>query len=890
MVALIESSVCLVCFYLLYRLLFSQVTFFQINRWYLLLTPILSFALPMLEVRLPEMQTQASMVKTEHPVVQTIIQESRIPHEVITRSLGYTMPDAPVHRLTVGDFIWFLYIAGVCILSLLLSLQLIKMWRLLRHCRTERGEGYTLAIPPRKDVPLASFFSFIFWHQPDGPNSEQDNMILSHELAHVKGYHSLDVLCMEALTIIQWFNPLIYLFRKELRTVHEFIADRFVIRQTRQRMAYATLLVEQAIFSQTPSLATSFHSFIKNRLIMIKQKPSRRSDLLRYFAAIPVLFVLMLLFSFRFIDRLPVVAPLKQALQKTEAWSQQLSEITIWGAKTTPVQSVKEPTSWILYWGGIQCKFEKDEMTGKYTAETPVSLDLLKESFKREPRLWNGVSLEKNIQFKFSNLLVSSNYDNPDVYDACRKSLNDFLNNYQPDQDLWITQLTLPEGKTGSIHLLLNPDDPSWLPVHNPEKKQKPVAFPDPKNHVIHWSIGNESFVDREFITASQFFQLIQTDPVIEKIENSEPDTIVMMDVNGHEKVIINAPETMNGMDHFYLSFSNTNSFETRPFIGNLNNIAVMVDRNEKDVLTYKPQTTENVIMKIDEIRAQEETLRNIVVPGCQIALLVDYNNNVNTLFNKLNIGIFRIVPDNDPRLSLLKSEKHDNMVFNWGDLTSRIFQRYARIFSQPDGTILYADRPGRSNAEIMTPRKVIQMVQDQAVLVENNKSYANLTYQFQYQHKQWLMDGNPNTTLLETLKKNLQQGDSIVLTGFKAAGNLDLTNYSIVIEVTHDDPKPPLKNANTAIRTNTGLVKLSAPSPQPVSESCTLNFSIPKSGKAIFRLFTTEGVEIWKKEADYSKGDHSIVLNRSDFTAKGACVLQLECAGGVATQKIIFQ
>jgi TonB family protein len=123
-------------------------------------------------------------------------------------------------------------------------------------------------------------------------------LIYEHENIHAAQWHSADILLMEIVIIFNWFNPIVYLFRKELKNVHEFIADEGAIKLSGNKKEYARLLFSQTFETPINNLVNPFFNqkLLKQRIMMIQKNKSQKSALLKYLFALP-LFALMLTLS-----------------------------------------------------------------------------------------------------------------------------------------------------------------------------------------------------------------------------------------------------------------------------------------------------------------------------------------------------------------------------------------------------------------------------------------------------------------------------------------------------------------------------------------------------------------------------------------------------------------
>ena len=176
-----------------------------------------------------------------------------------------------------------LYLAGVLVTLGLYIRSYGSMFRLLRRTPGERRDGYTLHLVPR-EAPSFSWLRHIVLGRND---YERYPAILTHERAHVRYGHSVDLLLSSALTVLQWFNPLVWICRGELKLLHEYEADDFVLNQGIDATQYQLLLVKKAVGEKRFLLANGFnHAQLKNRITMM-QTPTK--------AAWKKLFLLLLL-------------------------------------------------------------------------------------------------------------------------------------------------------------------------------------------------------------------------------------------------------------------------------------------------------------------------------------------------------------------------------------------------------------------------------------------------------------------------------------------------------------------------------------------------------------------------------------------------------------------
>lgn len=262
---LILANVYLGLFYGFYTLLLRRETFFQLNRVYLVSSAIISFLIPAMES-----EWVRNLFITQR-IQQTIYQLDPI---VITGPHPATM-----QHYTIGEVLSLVYLAGIIFLAGRLALQLMLVRRSLRKTGTD--DAY-------------SFFGTIKLSEKVASRE----VIMAHEEVHARQWHSADVMFIEVIMIICWFNPVVYLYRKAIKHIHEFIADRNAIKGGTSRSAYAMLLLSETFKTPAHQIVNPFfnHSLLKQRIMMLQKDNSKRTKLLKYSLSAP-LFALMLVLS-----------------------------------------------------------------------------------------------------------------------------------------------------------------------------------------------------------------------------------------------------------------------------------------------------------------------------------------------------------------------------------------------------------------------------------------------------------------------------------------------------------------------------------------------------------------------------------------------------------------
>jgi TonB family protein len=254
-------------FFGFYAVLLRKETFFQLNRIYLVAAALMSFLIPLMEAG----WVNGLFVTRQ---LQTVIITYTSPVITITNS-------TPVAQsFSIGQIALGLYVGISIILSVKLIAQLVLVKRLIAKPDSLAAYSFFKKISVSSKLPGY-------------------DIIASHEQVHARQWHSADVLLIEVVAIINWFNPVVYLYKLAIKHIHEFIADSQVLQSgTTDKADYALLLFSQTFNTPSNQLVTPFynHSLLKQRIMMIQKNRSQRIALLKYSFAVP-LFALMLILS-----------------------------------------------------------------------------------------------------------------------------------------------------------------------------------------------------------------------------------------------------------------------------------------------------------------------------------------------------------------------------------------------------------------------------------------------------------------------------------------------------------------------------------------------------------------------------------------------------------------
>lgn len=274
---LLKLTICWTVSYLGYTLLLRPTTFFQLNRIYLLGAFILSFFIPLLPW--PELFPSGS---AGSPAVIMLPVVSTAPEDIAV-FIQAAAPQRPAWQ-------WALYGvyglgAAVFLFRLAMGVFLLLRWRM--RATRERFPGFELLKTQDAAQPF-SFFRWLYWPQHMDLSQTEGRQIIEHEAAHIRQWHSLDLLLVELVSAALWFHPLPWFYSRALRNVHEYLADAAALRQG-SRKAYGRLLIRQALLGTHLPLVHNFSpALLKKRIHMMTKQKTRPKALLRYLMLAPL--------------------------------------------------------------------------------------------------------------------------------------------------------------------------------------------------------------------------------------------------------------------------------------------------------------------------------------------------------------------------------------------------------------------------------------------------------------------------------------------------------------------------------------------------------------------------------------------------------------------------
>ena len=271
----VKVAVLIAMFYMFYRLMLSHETFHRVNRLVLLTTAVASFVLPL-------------CVFTMHKTVMVDYDYSQLGELTVNEPVVSVVPTDNQPSVILTTVLPVLFIIGMLATLVHTLISLIRIQLLIhRSEKHPQEDGTVICVTGNTALSPFSWMHYIVMNRSD--YEAHDAAILAHERGHIRLRHSWDLLFVDLLTALQWFNPAMWMLRSDLRAIHEYEADGEVLSLGINARQYQYLLISKAAGIGGYSLANGIsHSTLKNRINMMLHKKSNRTSLLKLFALVPI--------------------------------------------------------------------------------------------------------------------------------------------------------------------------------------------------------------------------------------------------------------------------------------------------------------------------------------------------------------------------------------------------------------------------------------------------------------------------------------------------------------------------------------------------------------------------------------------------------------------------
>lgn len=283
LIYLLKVSACTLIFFAAYRFLLAKLTFFNLNRAYLLLMLVFSFSIP------------AITIENRHEIVVT---HHDVPLKIGYSNGGFTEKDYVDDGKTLNNTInWsqlllYVYCAILAILIFRMLLVMLHI-RMQLHKHSLKVNGAVVLVDKQSTIKNCSFFNRII--VDSSLQANEKNLVIKHESVHVQQLHAVDKLLVNLVTAVLWFNPIIYFWRNAIDHNHEFLADRQTAKVA-DKKEYASLLLNLAMPSNNLAINSFSKLPLKNRIMMMYKESNLKYQKLAYVAILPVLLICCMAF------------------------------------------------------------------------------------------------------------------------------------------------------------------------------------------------------------------------------------------------------------------------------------------------------------------------------------------------------------------------------------------------------------------------------------------------------------------------------------------------------------------------------------------------------------------------------------------------------------------
>ncbi|MBP3247017.1 MAG: energy transducer TonB [Prevotella sp.] len=301
----LKVALLIAVFYVFWRLLAANETWHKLNRIVLLSTAIASFVLPLCVITLHKtIKVEPQFTEMTGNEAEMIESESKIADGKVIITPDKATTDNTMSAISIPNdteeaskpinwpmILTTLYIIGV---TIVLSRMLLSLWKLHQMKQNSEihpmSDGHVLAVSELASQPF-SWWNTVFLNRKDF--EEGTTALLTHELGHIRLHHSADVVLVELLTALQWFNPTMWMLRNDLRIIHEYEADQQVLSHGFSDIQYLQLLIRKAASQGGYSLANGIanQSTLKKRVTMMMKQKSNRWQWLRLAYLLPIIAV-----------------------------------------------------------------------------------------------------------------------------------------------------------------------------------------------------------------------------------------------------------------------------------------------------------------------------------------------------------------------------------------------------------------------------------------------------------------------------------------------------------------------------------------------------------------------------------------------------------------------
>lgn len=262
----IQVNISLVVLYLIYRVFLKNLTFYTLNRYYFLISIFFSVSFPLIDWK--------SLLQARQTFVQPVFDENHI-HQISINPLSQIIP-----------YLNYFFAGVMIILGIKFLIRLISIFYIHFHSKSANWKNIDYRHVFKKINPF-SFWKSIYIHAEEHPEKEMENILL-HENIHVKQKHTLDVVFLEIVCILNWFNPFVWQLRKSVHQNLEYLTDQLVLQMGIDKKSYQLSLIRVQQEMPVSSLGNSFSiGMLKSRIQMMNRQKSSFIQVFKYFLTVP---------------------------------------------------------------------------------------------------------------------------------------------------------------------------------------------------------------------------------------------------------------------------------------------------------------------------------------------------------------------------------------------------------------------------------------------------------------------------------------------------------------------------------------------------------------------------------------------------------------------------
>jgi N-acetylmuramoyl-L-alanine amidase len=279
-----------------YHFALRNKRFHRYNRFYLLMAVIISIVIPFLNIPVYFTNTEA-----ESSVMLQTLQLISSPGVADDPVFIVDNTGSSANWFTLNNILYTVYFLASLVFLVRILFSFNKIRLLIKTHTIEPFDQIKFVNTDEPGTPF-SFFRWLFWNRKIDMHSEKGEQIFRHELFHIQQKHSWDIVFIELLSVIFWVNPFFHFIRKEIKAIHEFLADEFAIKEN-NNWQYAELLLMQVLNTNNQLVNPFFHNQIKRRIAMITSSTKPSYQYLRKMMVLPIAALVIFLFAFTYKNR-----------------------------------------------------------------------------------------------------------------------------------------------------------------------------------------------------------------------------------------------------------------------------------------------------------------------------------------------------------------------------------------------------------------------------------------------------------------------------------------------------------------------------------------------------------------------------------------------------------